>query len=77
MDYKEKPGIDLNEFKAKKKITYEMFLNAEKIAGLYQIAALPTIYVINKSGKIIYAGLGYNEKECSELLIIVENAVKE
>jgi thiol-disulfide isomerase/thioredoxin len=76
MDYNDYKGIDLNAYKKKKKLSYEMLLKSESISEVYQVRALPTVYVIDKFGKIIYAALGYSEAEEKLLLSVIDNASK-
>lgn len=76
MDYLDRNNIDLNEYKKKNKLSYEMVLNSERIAEAYKVRVLPTVYVIDKSGKIIYSALGYNEKEEELLMSIIDKATR-
>jgi thiol-disulfide isomerase/thioredoxin len=74
MDFNDKPNVELNKYKLRKNLSYEMILNAEKIGAFYKVVGLPTVYVIDKAGKIIYASLGYSEKEEHQLEKIIEQA---
>ncbi len=76
MDFNDKKDIDINAYKEKKKLSYEMLLNAENIGNAYQVQGLPTLYVIDRSGKIIYASLGYSEKEEALLDAIIDKATR-
>jgi thiol-disulfide isomerase/thioredoxin len=76
MDYNDQENVDLNKYKLRKKLNYEMIVNAEKIGAVYKIVGLPTVYVIDPTGKIIHADLGYSEKEEAQLTAVIENASK-
>ncbi len=76
MDYLDINNIDLNGYKKKNKLSYEMVLNSERIAEPYKVRVLPTVYVIDKSGKIIYSALGYNEKDEELLMSIIDKATR-
>jgi thiol-disulfide isomerase/thioredoxin len=76
MDYNDQENVDLNKYKLRKKLNYEMIMNAEKIGAVYKVVGLPTVYVIDPTGKIIHAGLGYGEREEAQLTAVIENASK-
>jgi thiol-disulfide isomerase/thioredoxin len=71
MDFNDQENIDLNKYKLRKKLGYEMILNAEKIGAIYKVAGLPTVYVIDQSGKIAYSSMGYSEKTENELAAFI------
>lgn len=77
MNYNEKKYIDLNVYKSKNKLEYEMILNAESIGKEYNIVALPSIYVIDPNGLIIHNSLGYSEEEETKLIEVIEKHVGE
>lgn len=78
MDYDESAAKapDLNAYKARKKLTYGMIYNAEKIGKKYHIEGVPVAYVIDKSGKIVFSALGYNEQNEKNLIAAVEKALQ-
>lgn len=76
MNFNDKKNINLKEYRVKKNLSYEMMLNTEKIAKLYKVISLPTAYVIDKSGKIIFSSIGYSENKEKELVRAVENALE-
>ncbi len=76
MNFNDKQNIDLNKYRSKKKLSYEMILNAEKISKPYKVISLPTAYVVDKSGKIVYSGVGYSEKEEKLLILAIQKALE-
>lgn len=44
-----------------KGFTYTLLLNGEQIASLYQVVNLPTLYIIDSDGKIIYRTTGLHK----------------
>lgn len=71
-DTKEKDEID--KFLAKRGITYTVFLDGKDVAKQYHVSGYPTMYLIDKNGKIITIQVGYEEGVKDELeKIIKEN----
>jgi peroxiredoxin len=71
-DTKEKDGID--NFLAKRGVTYTVLLGGKDVAKEYHVSGYPTIYLIDKEGKIIFTQVGYSEDTEDKLeKIIVEN----
>ncbi len=75
MDYHEKKDVDLNAYKARKKIKYEMISHAEGIGSAYKISVLPTAYLIDRSGTIVYTSRGYGEDDEGRLIKAIESAL--
>jgi len=63
-DTKEK---GLAEFLAKRGVTYTVLLEAKEIAKKYRVSAYPTLFLIDRNGKIIYNQEGYGEGVDEEL----------
>lgn len=76
MDFNERKRVDLNTYKAKRNISYEMMYNSEKIGRLYKINVLPTLYIIDKSGKIAYSSFGYSEKDEDRIIAAIEKIAR-
>ena len=55
------PKQDVKRFCDKHKVGYSVTLNGKEIAKKYGVSAFPTMFVIDKEGKIIYAAAGYDE----------------
>ena len=71
-DTKEKDDID--NFLAKRSITYTILLGGKDVAKEYHVSGYPTMYLIDKNGKIILSQVGYGEGVEEELeKIIKEN----
>ncbi|OQX72694.1 MAG: hypothetical protein B6D64_14840 [Bacteroidetes bacterium 4484_276] len=71
-DTKEKDDID--NFLAKRGVTYTILLGGKDVAKEYHVSGYPTMYLIDKSGKIILSQVGYGEGIEEELeKIIKEN----
>jgi len=69
-DTKEKDDIDI--FLAKRGVTYTILLGGKDIAKEYHVSGYPTMYLIDKNGKIILSQVGYGEgvEEALEKIII-------
>lgn len=68
-DIKGKYNID--NFLAKRGVTYTVLLGGKEIAKKYQVFGYPTIYLIGKKGEILYTHIGYgkgDEKEIEEII---------
>jgi hypothetical protein len=57
----------------KKRYSYEVLLNGERIAEAYKVTTLPVVYVIGLDGKIIYCHEGEGQKDLSA---VIEKYVK-
>jgi len=58
-DTKEKDDID--NFLAKRGVTYTVLLGGKEVSKEYHVSGYPTIYLIDKEGKIISTQVGYGE----------------
>ena len=58
-DTKEKDDID--NFLAKRGVTYTVLLGGKDIAKEYHVSSYPTIYLIDKKGKILFSHVGYGD----------------
>lgn len=71
-DTKEKDDID--NFLAKRGVTYTVLLGGKEVAKEYHVSGYPSIYLIDKNGKIIFTQVGYREGTEVEIeKIIIEN----
>ncbi len=52
---------DIEGFLKKQGVTYTVFLNGENIAEKYRVSGYPTMYLIDKKGKILHVQTGYGE----------------
>jgi len=58
-DTKEKDDID--NFLAKRGVTYTVLLGGKDAANEYHVTGYPTVYLIDEEGKIIFTQVGYGE----------------
>jgi len=56
-DTKEEDDID--NFLAKRGVTYTVLLGGKDIAKAYHVSGYPTIYMIDKAGKVLFTQVGY------------------
>lgn len=61
MDPYDKKADDLALFLSKRAVTYTVLLGAENVAKDYRVSGYPTIFLIDKQGKIILTQVGYGE----------------
>jgi|GEM_PF-2418395 len=76
MDCQEHTSVDLNAYKARKKLTYEMLTATTKTDDDYHVSFIPVLYIIDRSGKIIYAETGYSDKTELEWIKVIEKALR-
>lgn len=66
----------IKEYLEQKKITYPLLLNAEQIAGDYNIVLIPTIYVLGTDGRILFHLNSYSEQNEKEMYKAIEAAMQ-
>jgi len=71
------PEKDIKWFCDKHKVAYNVLLNGKEVAQRYGVSAFPTMFVIDKKGKIIYAAAGYDETIEKKIEQSVADALKE
>ncbi len=59
-------------FLSKRRITYPVLLGGRDVGENYSISVIPTIYLIDKNGKIIFSFDGYEKKKEQELEDIIK-----
>jgi len=52
----------------KKRLTYDLLLKGEDLAGPYKITTLPVVYIVGADGKIIYCHEGVDGKNLTSLI---------
>lgn len=67
MDTQDQNDDQFQEFLSKHQVNYPIILEAAKTVGDYRVTAYPTIYLIDKSGYISYAGSGFSKDMGQEL----------
>jgi peroxiredoxin len=61
----------------KKKLTYDLLIEADQVAKSYEVTALPTFYIIGPDGKIIHASAGFAPGEEKKMIKIIGKALEE
>lgn len=69
----DKGSDDIKKFITKRGITYKILLDDKDVANSYNVTGYPTIYLIDKTGKIIYANSGFNEGFENKLEELIKN----
>ena len=65
-------GGDPDAFMKKNNFTYTSLLNADAVAEAYNVRGLPTLYVIDSDGKILYGKVGSGPTNKDELHRVVQ-----
>ena len=63
---------DLEAFLAKRGVTYTVVLEGKDAANTYRVSGYPTLFLVDKNGKIIFMQVGYgqdSEKEIEERIV--------
>jgi len=63
---------DLKTFLEKRGISYKVLTDAEEAANNYRVSAYPTLFLIDKKGKIVFVHSGFSETMKEELEKIIE-----
>lgn len=72
INIQEGKDIDLESYKNKNALNYELIKGSEEMAKDYRVEVLPVVYLIDENGIILYAGFGYNEKKKAEIIEVIE-----
>ena len=70
--YDTKEEDDIDNFLAKRGVTYTILLGGKDVAKEYHVSGYPTIYLIDKNGKTIYSQVGYGEASEDKLEEIIK-----
>jgi thiol-disulfide isomerase/thioredoxin len=71
----ESEGAQPGAFLKKLGFTYPTLLNGETIASAYKASALPTLYILDKEGKIVHAEKGYREGADAQFVEVIDKAL--
>ncbi|MFH1050395.1 MAG: TlpA disulfide reductase family protein [bacterium] len=71
-----KENSHLDNFIKKKNISYPLLFVDKSVDSLYQVKAYPTLYLIDKKGKVIYYSVGWNESEIDSLEFHIKKYLK-
>jgi thiol-disulfide isomerase/thioredoxin len=66
---------DVSWFCNKHKTNFSVLLNGKEVAEKYGVNGFPTFFIIDKEGKIIYSGAGYDKSIQSEVEHVIEKAL--
>lgn len=69
----DKKESDIAAFLAKRGVTYPVLLGGREVANDYRVSGYPTMYLIDKTGKIIFVQLGYGKEVDAVLEDLVKN----
>lgn len=71
-------GIDyLNKFIRKRNINYDVILIKPEVDLMYKVSGYPTMYLVDRNGKIAFVELGFNEEKFAELKSKVEELINQ
>lgn len=59
--YDSKEDDDIDNFLANRGVTYTILLGGKDVAKEYHVSGYPTIYLIDKEGKVLFTQVGYGE----------------
>lgn len=68
----DKDKLDLSAFLKKRGVNYTILLSERTLASKYNVSGYPTLYLIDRTGKIVFSQTGYSE----EMEIILEELIK-
>ena len=68
---------NLKKFLKKRKVSYDIILTQSTVDLMYKIKGYPTMYVIDKSGKIAYLEIGFDNEKFNKLKAKVEELLNE
>ena len=63
---------DIDGFLAKRGVTYTVLLGGKNVVKNYRVSGYPTIYIINKEGKVLFTQVGYGEGVEEELEEVIQ-----
>ena len=76
VDNQKRSKKNLEKFLKNRSIDYDIIMIEPEVDVQYKINGYPSMYLIDKSGKISYVELGFNEKKYKELVKKVEEIIK-
>jgi thiol-disulfide isomerase/thioredoxin len=65
-------GKAAKKYFADKKFTYGLLMGGDDVANQYKVRGIPTFYLIDKEGKILFSGSGFSSKTEKELENLIE-----
>jgi peroxiredoxin/outer membrane lipoprotein-sorting protein len=71
----EPAGADPVKFMKDKNLTYNTLLQGDEVAKKFGVTGFPTLYVLDKEGKIIHVGVGYSDTLDKQLINIIKKKI--
>ena len=68
---------DMGTFLSKRGVTYTVLLEGKNAAKDYRVSGYPTMYLVDKSGKIIFVQEGYGKGVDEQLSQVIEKNLAE
>jgi peroxiredoxin len=68
----DKDKDDLSAFLKKRGVSYTILLSERSLASKYNVSGYPTLYLIDRTGKIVFSQSGYSE----EMEVVLEELIK-
>ena len=70
-------SAEINEFKAAKKFDFPIYPDKDKsIYGLFASKSIPRNYIVDKTGTVVYASIGYTAEEFEEMMAVLDRLLK-
>jgi len=70
--YDTKEEDDIENFLSKRGVSYTVLLGGKEVSKEYHVSGYPTIYLIDKEGKIVFTKVGYGDSTAEELEKIIK-----
>jgi peroxiredoxin len=72
MDSFDKNDQSLKNYIKSKEMTYPIVLGGEDADKLYHVSSYPTMYLIDRQGKILFSSVGFTERDRDNLQALIE-----
>ena len=67
---------NLHDFLGKRSLSYDVILTQPTVDIMYKINGYPTMYVIDKEGRIAYVEMGFDKEKFEKLKQKIETMLK-
>ncbi len=68
---------NLNKFLKKRKLSYEVILTQPEVDQAYKIKAYPSMYIIDKKGKVSFVEVGFDKEKFKKVIEHIEKLINE
>jgi thiol-disulfide isomerase/thioredoxin len=75
-DINKKQRDKLPQFIENNAMNYSTILTTRKTDSLYNVLAYPTLYLLDREGKVIYSDLRFSEEHMDSLDIVISKNIK-